>query len=627
MAARLLLVAGPLAVGLCLVAALPAALADDNRSIDVIPTINAAPIKPGMSALETGRTVRLGVRIEDAKSGFPLGDLHPAFWMRPAIPGRDECPAAVDRYLSLGPNVGIEADLNGYLFATLNQDRSLGVMDPKLNLATSNLLSLTPREAPVDAWWLNQRSATLFLASAEAGRLEALDLLSGGVEEVTDDLDRAGSIAVFPSLDRLWVAGSGRVEGIALDEHERIRSTDLPGGRWQIEADRIDLRLLALERRSGRFLILHPENGAIEHEIELGSERRLFVHDPHADAVYLLTDDGLALDRLFLDAEEPTRHLLPVAVDRLLLTADGDWLAGLNNESGDLVLIDAASLRPMHVLRFDGRPGRMQTSDDYLYLLERGTGYASLVHLPSLNDRQSPGVLRIPIGVAGGDGVDHSEAALGGSSAPEPIAPLVEGGGAIIASASDKSLYLYMETGMQAPANAFRTWTAPPEAVALLDRRPTEHRAGLYETAYQARTAGAYELVVYLPNPKIIRCFEIAIEGDQPDVAATQAPPELVWSTPDQPMIAGEPIELRFELEPSVNDKSLGRDPAEVLIIAPGRNWHWRGHARPIDEGRRFALSLTLPKAGSYQVLVRAPERRLEFAGQQPLSLNVVTKR
>ena len=517
MADRPLLAAGLLAAGLTLPGALPATLAGEPETIQIVPTVDGQPFGQH-GTLDAGRTVRLGVRIEDAKSGFPLGDLHPAFWMRPATPGREACAAAIDRYLSIGPNAGIEADLNGYLFATLNADHSIGVMDPKLNLASSNLLSVTSRETPVDAWWLDQTSATLFIASADAGSLEVLDLLSGEIEPITAGLDEARSIAVFPDLDRLWIAGSARIDGISIDRRKAVRSTDLPAGRWQIEADRQGLRLLALERDSGRFLVFHPESGVIEREIDLGGARRMFVHDSHADAVYVLAEDGATLDRLFLDAEASTVHRLPAAAGRLLLTEDGAWLAGLDRDGGDLVLIDAASLRPVHVLRFDGKPDRMAASDDYLYLLERGTGYASLVHLPSLNDHQSPGVLRIPLGVAGGDTLDDSEGALHGRATPGPIAPLVEGGGAIIASASDKSLYLYMETGMQAPANAFKSWTAPPEAVVLLDRSPTEYRAGLYETPYLAKVAGLYELVVYLPNPKATRCFEIAFEGDQPEI-------------------------------------------------------------------------------------------------------------
>ena len=599
--------AGVLTVGLTLLAASPAAIAEERETIEIVPTVDGLPIGQGAPALETGRTARLGVRIEDAKSAFPLGDLHPAFWMRPATPGREACAAAIDRYLSIGPNAGIEADLNGYLFATLNADGSIGVMDPKLNLATSNLLSLTPREAPVDAWWLDPTGAKLFIASAAAASLEVLDLLSGDLEPVIGDLDGAGSIAVFPDLDRLWVAGSGRVDGIGLAGSEPIRSTGLPHGRWQIEADRQGLRLLALDRDGGRFLILHPESGVIEREIDLGGARGMFVHDSRADAVYILSADGTAIDRLFLDAGAATVHRLPAAAGRLLLIGDGAWLAGLDQGGGDLVLIDTASLRPVHVLRFDGKPDRMKASDDYLYLLERSTGYASLVHLPSLNDRQYPGVLRIPLGVAGGDTLDHSEGVLHGRATPEPIAPLVEGGGAIIASASDKSLYLYMETGMQAPANAFKSWTAPPVAVALLDRQPAEHRAGLYETPYQATAAGLYELVVYLPNPKTTRCFEIAVDGELPEIMAARRPPQLVWSTPDGPMVAGEPIELRFELGgTSADDRRTGEGSAEVMVMAPGRNWHWRGHALPVD-GDRFALSLTLPKPGSYQLLVRAP--------------------
>ena len=629
MGGRLFGTTGSAALSLALLLTLSPSPAFADEPIEILPTIDGEPVEGGIIELDAERTVSLGVDIQDTRSGFPLGDLHPAFWVRPAVAGRDACSAAVDRYLSLGPNAGIDDDLNGYLFATVNADHSIGVMDPKLNLATSNLLSLTPREGPADAWWLDPARVRLFIASADAGSIERLDLLSGDLEVIVDDLDGAGSIASFAELDRLWIAGETRVDGIALSTGSPVRSTDLPDGTWQIEADQRGLRLLALDHVTGRFLILHPESGAVEREIALGGPRGMFVHDAKADAAYALSEDGASLDRLFLDAHSPTRHPLPIDADRLLLTEGGKWLAGLNTRDGRLVLVDAASLRPVHVLDFDGQPSQMRASEHYLYLLENGTGYASLVHLPSLSSEKSPGVLRIPIGSATADGADEIRGGVPGRAAPSAIAPLVEGGGAVIASASDKTLYLYMETGMQAPANAFKSWTSAPKGVALLDRRPSERRAGRYETAYRPRTAGGFELVVYLPNPSAITCFEIAVsgEGGGGGLAETQRPPKLRWTRPDAPILAGEPVELRFRLEQPASSEGLtDGQAAEVLVMAPGRNWHWRGRASPMDDDQ-FVLSLVLPEAGSYQLLVRAPGRHLDFTDQQPHSLDVVAAR
>lgn len=615
-----------LKLGLSLLA-LAAAPALADQAIELVPTIDGVPVDEAPIRLDAERTVAMGLRITDAKSGFPLGDLHPALWVRPATDGRDACAAAVDRYLSLGPNAGIDEDLNGYLFATLNADHGIGVMDPKLDLATSNLLSLTPRNHPADAWWLDRTRARLFVAAAGAGRVEAIDLLSGGLEVVTEDLDGASSIAAFPELDRLWIAGHSRVDGLSLEKGTPLRATDLPAGAWQIAADRAGLRLLALDHDSGRLLVLHPESGVIERERRFGGARGMLVHDPKADAVYALGADGSFVDRLFLDAEYPTRHPLPIAADQLLLTADGEWIAGLNTTNGDLVLIDAPSLRPVHVLRFDGRPDQMRASENYLYLLEQDTGYASLVHLPSLSREKSPGVLRIPIGPAAARDAGEGESVSSDPSAPNAIAPLVEGGGAIIASAADKSLYLYMETGMQAPANAFKSWTAAPKAVALLDRRLAEDQAGLYQTAFRPRTAGAFELVAYLPNPKTVRCFDLAVAGEGPDLAETLRPPSLSWTRPETLVIAGEAVELRFRLERQGGGDAPGaHSEAEVLVMAPGQNWHWRGQARPLGDDS-FRVSLTLPAPGNYQLLVRAPAEHLDFPDQQPFSLNAVAGR
>lgn len=599
-----------------------------EEAIAIRPVIDGVLIGEGPLRLEAGKTSTIGVQITDPRRGFPLGDLHPALWIRPAIEGRGACAAAVDRYLSLGPNAGLDIDLNGYLLATLNRDHSIGVIDPRLNLATSNLLSLTPRTAKASAWWLDQGSARLFVASAEAGSLEVIDLLSGEMTTAIDDLEGAGSIAAFPDLDRLWVAGDTRQEAVALSSLARLGTIAMPAGDWQLESDRIGLRLLALEREGGRFQIHHPASGALEKTVILDGPRSMFVHDAKGDAVYVAGAGQSSIDRLFLDLDQAETMPLPTPIDRLSITADGDHLAGLDSESGTLVLIDPAQLRPTHVLAFDGRPDQITASDDYLYLRERQTGFVSLVHLPSLDDRKAPGALRLPIGRAGGPDYARFDPAM---TAPSAIIPLVDGGGAIIASPSDKTLYLYMETGMQAPSNGFRLWTEPPEAVLILDRSLTERRAGVYETVLHPKSAGAFELVFYLPTPKMVRCLPLSIDGSGPDLALAERPPRLVWTGADMPVTAGTPIDLQFRLEQHDGRPGPGvagdasADDAEVMVLQPGSNWHWRGRATPTGD-RGFAVSLLLPKPGSYQVLVRAPGQNFDFQDQRPLTIDAISE-
>ena len=121
----------------------------------------------------------------------------------------------------------------------------------------------------------------------------------------------------------------------------------------------------------------------------------------------------------------------------------------------------------------------------------------------------------------------------------------------------------------------FEEGRSPPEAVVLLDRQPKEHRAGLYETAYRPMWPGTFELVFFLPNPKVVRCMDVTVDGERDRMAETLRLPRLVWTEPKTPIVAGAPIEFQFRLETSTPGHSATRQSADVLALASGHNWHW----------------------------------------------------
>ena len=309
------------------------------------------------------------------------------------------------------------------------------------------------------------------------------------------------------------------------------------------------------------------------------------------------------------------RPQVNVTVDQLEIDHDGRWLLALAREGGRLSIVDLARNRATHVLEFEGKPDRMAMSDDYLYLRETEAARVSILHLATLDADSMPGVQDVAIGARPAGSAEVA------SSLPT-IAALPEGGGALIAHPIDKTLYLYMETGMQAPMNAFRSWTAAPKAVLIHDRSLNETAPGFYETTTLISDPGAYEIVFHLPNPGHVACFPIDVESGEIVTSNTERrQPPTVTTRIDGRVDHGRPVAVTLELQdPSSDDPIAGIDDLKVLVVDRSGGWHWQGFARPIgDHG--YAIELTPPKPGVYTLFASAPSVGLTFESQPRLQL------
>ena len=512
------------------------------------------------------------------------------------------------RYLSLGANAGLDLDFNGFHLVTLNDDHSIAVLDPRRNLATSNLLWLLPQPAASAAWWLDARRARLWLAQPEVGVVRVLDLLAGATTAVLEEVDGPASFAVFPDDERIWVAGERRAVAYRISDAGHAVTLELESGRWQLEADPSTARLLALELATGRLSIADAVTGEVDRAVALDGPRTALFYDPKADAVLVVGGPSDELQRLFLDGAAPETIPLPAAVSSLLASPDGHWIFALDRATGSLVVLDAASLAATHLLHFQGLPAHMTATAEHLYLAEERTGYVSIVHLPSLRADALPAVSRIPMGIPGGP----QPLPANGRQGPLTMAALPDGGGLLVAAAADRTLYHSMEGGMQAPSNAFRTWTAPTLVTLVLDRSLRDDGAGgRYRSALRLVAPGRYEVVVHVTSPEAVWCGALEVEGPGADIADALAPPRLDWD--ETAAVAGRPFELRFRLRRPSDGRTLA--PAadvRLLLVAHGRNWHRRVGAEVLPDGS-YVAAVEVPRAGTTSALVEAPSLHLAF--------------
>lgn len=569
--------------------------------------------------LRAGEPLRIGFHITDQTGRFPVGDLHPGAWIRKASQGRSTCRQAVQDYLRRGVNVGADIDLNGYAFVTLNADQTLAVVDPRLDLATSNLLSLTRLEANVADWHLDEASGRLILAMPEENRLAVVDLFSGQLAANWSTAEGPARLAAFPDHNDLWVAAfaEGSLQRLDAATGKRLGSIDLEPGLIGLAMDPADRRLFALDK-TGRLLTIDGLNGTVLADRRTGNGGGSLVYSRKADALVIAGSDDQTLRLLYLDHETPPVTIrLPARADQIAADRSGRWLFALDVDAGRLSVVDLAINRATHSFDFVGKPDRMAISDDYLYLRETEAARVSILHLNSLSSNAMPGVLDVAIGAR--------PAGLTDLPLPLPtIAPLPEGGGALIAHSLDKTLYLYRETGMQAPSNAFQSWTAAPEAVLIHDRSLKEGGAGLYETTALIEEPGAYEVVFHLASPSHVACYPIDVQGNPGRIASDRmaSQPLVITTTVEGTLEGDEPIAITLEVrDPADQEPVVGLQDLRVLIVDRSSGWHWQGFAAPDGKAGAYSVTLKPPGPGAYTLFARSQHAGLLFDNQHRLQV------
>lgn len=561
-----------------------------------------------------GKPFPLRFQLLGAQDGTPLADLHPGAWIRPRVAGRSSCDDAVRGYLSTGPNGSRDISLNGYTFLTFNADDTLAVIDPQLNLATANLLSLTRLQSPVSDWRLDERHGRLYLSLAKKNALAVVNAFTGKTTAIIGVAPEPARMTLAVDGEALWLtsASEGLIQFIDVPGAKIAKTVKVGQGRVALAEDGGEERLFAYAEGDGGLVILDAGTPRELARFSLPPGLREFVYSPLAEMLVFLDGDAIQL----FEAKENGRSMrrkLGAGATSLHLSPDGRWLLAADGPSGRVQLIDLSNTAPTHQLVFRHAFDQVVFSEHYAYLHHTDAPRVSLIHMASLQPGSEPGVIEIPLG-SKPPGVQREESPL------PAIAALPEGGGAVISSPADKALFLYMEDGMRAPMNAFRTWTAPPNAVLIHDRSLREIQPGMHEAVTMLPYAGAWEVVFHLPSPPLVRCLALDIGGDK---AATSETPKWQYriQLENEMPPPGQSSELHFSLVDQSGRKALPRD-LRALLFRPGSNWQLRLQA-VADANGLFRIPVNFPRAGTYRLGVESRQLGIRFESRTLKTLEV----
>lgn len=511
--------------------------------------------------------VDLRITLTDALGGGPARNVSLIGWVRPADPANADCVAAVSafratRALPLGT-----VDLNGVLLVTLNEDASLGLIDPKLNLRSSNMVAAHRFDAMPAA--IAADPVGMRVLASVGRKVLAIDAHDGRESVVVEDVTRAGDLSMRGD-GGFWLANG---TGLSL------RDTAGAEVAHHTLAGQVHLRPLP---------DLADEVGAFSDLGGLLVAGQRIEAAPMTDAAFLqgggiVTLHGSMAEMRFRDAPQVARQIpLGIAASRLAPSADGRQVVAYTPGGPFLAVIDMAEARAVQTIELDAPATvtEIAATTNALYLLSLDGGYVAVMQ------GDAP-LRRIPL-------AGQSTQATGGRL----LLPLAPAPRLLAVDPSRNMGWIIHDMPATAeipPMETVNLRGGLPRAVHLLDRSLRETAPGVFETR-RAFPAGPQELVLTTADAAgTSLCLPFMVEGEHAPVPRVQARLGVEALTPAR---AGAETRLRLRLT-TLADRPLAMEATPFLIPSLGSGWRGQAVGQPADGGT-VELRLHLPHAGAF---------------------------
>ncbi len=541
---------------------------------------------------EAGQPVRLEVRLTDAVSDQPPRGLDLVGWVRPVERGAASCSRAAQAFRATRRIPLGSSDLNGILVATLNRDASLGVIDPKLDLYSSNMIAAHRLDAMPADIAVDRQMMRALLTFPEAGRIDALSLVTGDVAPLATGLPAPAGIAAV-SDGGIWVASrtDGRLRRLAPDG--TLAATRAVGsGPVQLrKIPDAETDLVGAFTKAGGLLLVDGVSGREILRAEAGAEL--------ADVTFLSDQAALALLSGRAEAElrfadtPGTAHRFPtgIAFSRLASGPDSRIAIAYTPGAPTFALIDTAVGRVVQPVELsDATVSEVAFTDNAAFLISHDGGFVAAVDLATVALGREAVIRQVNLGA-------RTELPPDGA---ELLTPMFPSPHILAVEPENQTGWVIGEIAASVempPMHSVRLRGGVPHTVRIVDRSFREHAPGHFETVW-AFEAGEQELVLTTGIGELSTCLRFEVRGEPSRSALT---PVAIRAEPVAgPLVAGVEQEIVIRL----SDRS-GQllDPPSLRIRLPSLQSSWSGTATAQRDGSGgLRARVRLPHPGSFVV-------------------------
>lgn len=563
--------------------------------------------------LVEGEHASLQFHVTDPATGQPLAGLSPSVWVDVAGGDRD-CTARVAGYRSGAIDRRPLIDLNSYFILALNRDNTISVLDPMIDVAgMTNLYSVILLQGDPGDWAMDGEGSQLFVTLPSLDKLAVIDLDGFAVDAHVDLPGTPVRVAVSPDGSQAWVTLAGDGGAAVVDTASlavRHLADDAASGAIAFAGDGravigirqgIVIRDGASGTEVGRSSL--PGTPAA---IVVGSDGVAFAAQPDAGVISAIsTDDGVERERITADR----------GVAHIGVSPDGRWAVAASPEADTIYVIETGKARMTHAIPVKGDPDQVTFTETAAYVHTSGSPSITVIPLAEIDPLGDVSVLTVPIG-------DRPFGATRAPVAAGAITAIPGSTAMLIPNPADDVVYYYAEGG-QAALGGFQGHTLQPRAVQVVDRSLREPSPGVHTGSIRIPQGRDFVVAFQLAEPEVIHCFTFSARPSEQSLGDPAARPSVEVLDVAGPIVAGAPHELRLRLTRTDGQPIDGLGDLEALVVGTTRGWNERYSAVPIGDGV-YAVRLTLPSPGFYQLLLGSPSLGAGFSDLPSRTLQAV---
>lgn len=546
------------------------------------------PVSGAKVQAEGGRNVRLQVRLSEPATGASPRGLYLMGWARQVAEDNASCARTAQNFRATRRTPVGAIDLNGIVFVTLNRDASVSVVDPKLNLYSSNMVAAHLLD-PATAAFATDRRNMRALAAEPSGRIVAADLTGPGRRLLADLGEPITSLAVGVR-GRIWAGtSSGSLVSLAPDGSE-IARTAFGTAPDLVPSDDPENPHLVAFAANGTALLL---DGVTGREVMRAAFPAPLVSAAAIGTQGLIgiTEGADAAQIRYADA--PERGIdVPLGVPFGRVTTGPDGRIGLVWTPGDALaaLIDFGRGRLVQQLSLDSKAlSDVTFTDNAAFLFSPDGGFVGALDLATVGLGRSASLRQIPLG--GAMQVPGDDTRL--------LVPLLPSRQILAVSTENQTGWVIGETAASVekpPMDSVRLRGGVPRFVHAVDRSFEEAAPGVYETVW-AFGPGAWELVLTTNIGDLSTCipFDVMGEVEERQLTRVRLVP-LVGAAP----VPGRPEVIALRLR-DVDGAPLDVPALTLLVPSMISGWSTQVTATAGPDGTLRA-EIVLPHEGPYAV-------------------------
>lgn len=566
--------------------------------------------------IRAGERALIKFKVSDIATEQPLAGLRPFAWLELQEGGHIEgdqdeqeavCKQKVEGYLSGMLTSRPTVDLNSFFILALNDDPSISVIDPTIDVAgMTQLFALIQLNQSGEDWALSSDQNQLFVTIPATNQVAVADMDGFDVAQHIDGGINPKRISFQPDQASVWVGNDSdrkAQSGVTIIDPETLQTvTFIPTGAGHHElAFSIDSQYaFVTNSTSGSLSVIDTRTLEVIDDLKTGSQPMAIDVSAASGVIYVA---DTATGKIFVLDGENRNMITEIESDpglaALQFAPDGRWAFATNPSLDKIIVIDATEHTITHIAQVGGAPDQISFGENAAYIRAREAPKIYVIQLADLRPDRELELASVPIGSLPPGQYPSLPLAPGLSSVDKQQATL-------IANPIDDQVY-FLPAGATSPSGSFQGHSLHPRAVTVVDRSLREDAPGVYSGRIRIPDSGTYLVAIMFSDPFLVHCFEFEAKPSESLADSTQTLPELILMNEGFAPTAGEPLTLRFRLQdPQTNQGLTGVEDILVLATMVAGNWNTRQAAISLGDGI-YEVALTLPQPGLYSLFFAIP--------------------